>query len=425
MRGARGPHRLRRPAHYLIGRRFPALAYADYRMLWTGQAVSVVGSQLQFTAMNWHIATLVSKEFAPYALGLAGLFRFMPIIALSLIGGAIADIHDRRKILLITQSYMALVAVVLGSLTAANSMTLVSMYLLIAVNGACFAFDNPARQSLTPMLVPPEHLANAASLNSLAFQTAQIAGPAIAGLLIAYGNLAITYFVNAVSFGAVLVALAQIHPPSITHAPGEKPDLSIESLKEGLSFVRRTPILVWTMTLDFFATFFSSASSLLPLIAKDVLGVGATGYGILASASAAGSLAAGGAMSLLPTIRNQGKVIIAAVFCYGLATIAFGLSKAFWLSWVMLALVGASDTVSTILRQTIRQIATPIRLQGRSTSINMIFFMGGPQLGELEAGVVAGLIGVPGSVVVGGLGCVAITAWIAAKAKHLREFVSK
>ena len=188
-------------------------------------------------------------------------------------------------------------------------------------------------------------------------------------------------------------------PEGVAAEPGEeKARVSLGALTEGLSFVRRTPILVWTLTLDFLATFFSSANALLPIFARDILHVGARGYGLLAAAEAVGALLTGMLLSLLPQIRQQGRTVIWAVVAYGLATVAFGASHLFWLSWLALALVGAADSVSTILRQTIRQLVTPDRLRGRMTSVNMIFFMGGPQLGELEAGLAATWLGAPWSV---------------------------
>ncbi|HVS21183.1 MAG TPA: MFS transporter, partial [Pyrinomonadaceae bacterium] len=202
----------------------------------------------------------------------------------------------------------------------------------------------------------------------------------------------------------------------------EKSSLSLAALIEGLRFVWRTPIIVQTMTLDFVATFFASANQLLPIFAKDILKIGAQGLGFLASAPAIGAVIAGLVMARFGTLRKQGAVVIGSIAIYGAATVAFGFSRIFWFSLVMLAVTGAADTVSTILRQTIRQLSTPNNLRGRMTSINMIFFMGGPQLGEVEAGTVAALIGAPLSVVTGGIGCLigAIVALLAAK--NLRRY---
>jgi MFS family permease len=191
---------------------------------------------------------------------------------------------------------------------------------------------------------------------------------------------------------------------------------------EGLRFVWRTPIIVQTMTLDFIATFFASANQLLPIFAKDILQVGARGLGFLASASAVGAVLAGLVMARLGILKRQGVIVIVSVATFGAATIAFGLSRVFWFSLAMLAITGAADTVSTILRQTIRQLATPNNLRGRMTSVNMIFFMGGPQLGELEAGTVAALVGAPLSVLTGGIGCLLAAGVAIVAAKTLRRY---
>lgn len=191
---------------------------------------------------------------------------------------------------------------------------------------------------------------------------------------------------------------------------------------EGLRFVWRTPIIVQTMTLDFVATFFASANQLLPIFAKDILQVGARGLGFLASAPAVGAVCAGLVMARLGILKRQGLIVIVSVAIFGAATIAFGLSRAFWFSLAMLAVTGAADTVSTILRQTIRQLATPNNLRGRMTSVNMIFFMGGPQLGELEAGTVASIFGAPLSVLTGGIGCLVAASVAIVAAKTLRRY---
>ena len=395
---------------------FIALQHRDFRLLWLGQLISQAGSAMQVLAINWHISVLTN--YNPLALGLVGLSRFVPIIFFSLVGGALADARDRRKVMIVTQSAMAIFAAILGLLTDAGLQTVWPIYALNVLSAAAAAFDNPARQSLIPALVPREHLANALSLNSIMFDVATIVGPMLAGLLIGVRDVAIVYWLNAISFLAVIGALLIMHP-----AQQEiKRTASVGSVLEGLRFVFRQPIVRSTMLLDFFATFFSSATQLLPIFAAQILQVGAGGYGLLTAAAAIGSLIAGSLMGFMTRIRRPGAVILWSVAIYGLATLMFGVSRSFVVSLLMLAATGASDTVSMILRQTIRQVVTPDELRGRMTSVNMIFFMGGPQLGEVEAGVVAALLGAPLSVITGGLGClvaVAVTAW---KVPTLRRF---
>jgi MFS family permease len=201
--------------------------------------------------------------------------------------------------------------------------------------------------------------------------------------------------------------------------------VSYAALKEGLAFVWRTPVIVQTMTLDFAATFFASATALLPIFAEEILHVGARGLGLMAAAPAVGSVITALLIARTGGFSKQGRVVIWSIAVFGLATVAFGLSRAFWFSLAMLAVTGSADTVSTVLRQTIRQLATPNHLRGRMTSINMVFFMGGPQLGEVEAGFVAALIGAPLSVVTGGLGSLLAALVAAVKAKALRNYESE
>jgi MFS family permease len=261
-------------------------------------------------------------------------------------------------------------------------------------------------------------------LNSTAFQCAQVLGPVFGGLLIDRRMLGWAYLANSFSFMAVLVALAMMRlPPSMPlHGEAERGKFSLGGLLEGLRFVWQTPILVSTMTLDFLATFFSSANSLLPVFATDILGVSGRGYGLLAAANSVGSLAAGAIVATRRPIVRQGRTVVLAVGVFGAATVLMGLSRWYWLTWLALAVVGASDTVSTILRQTIRQLISPDRLRGRMTSINMIFFMGGPQLGEMEAGLVAAWLGAPISVISGGVACLLATALLAARSPALLQY---
>src|SRR5512136_1724305 len=400
---------------------FVALQHRDFRLLWLGQLISQAGSMMQVVAINWHISVLTN--YSPLALGFVGLSRVAPIIFFSLVGGAVADAHDRRKIMLVTQSAMAIFAAILGFLTDRGLQVVWPIYLLNALAASAAAFDSPARQALIPSLVSREHLTNALSLNSIMFDVATIVGPMIAGLLIGVRDVAIVYWLNAVSFLAVIAALLIMHPAK----QEVKRTASIGAVKEGLRFVFRQPIVRSTMLLDFFATFFSSANQLLPIFAAQVLQVGAIGYGLLSAAAAIGSLIAGSAMGFITRIRKPGAVILWSVAIYGLATLVFGISRSFIVSLLMLAATGASDTVSMILRQTIRQVVTPDELRGRMTSVNMIFFMGGPQLGELEAGLVAALFatpvtGVTVSVVSGGIATILAAGVVAAATPVVRRY---
>jgi len=399
---------------------FASLRHRDFRLLWMGQIVSVTGSQMQMVAINWHIYLLTHSAFA---LGLVGLFRAGPIVLCSLIGGVVADVIDRRRLMMATQTVMLTCSGILALVTFSGSQRVWPIYLLTAIASAAWAFDTPARQALVPALVPAKDFPNAVSLGMLMFQMGMIIGPALAGFLLASRGPELVYGLNAASFVAVIVGLALMRTRSRSDPEeGKATRVSFEALMEGLRFVWRTPVIVQTMTLDFVATFFASANQLLPIYAKDILQVGAQGLGFLVSAPAVGAVCAGLVMARMGVLKKQGLIVILSVAVFGAATIGFGLSRVFWFSLLMLAAIGAADTVSTILRQTIRQLATPNNLRGRMTSINMIFFMGGPQLGELEAGSLAALAGAPFSVVTGGAACLIAAVIALGAAKKLRSY---
>ncbi|MEO8077120.1 MAG: MFS transporter [Acidobacteriota bacterium] len=398
---------------------FASLTHRNFRLLWAGLLVSFSGSYMQAAAMLWHVSLLVPADRRALALGLVGLARIGPILLFSLISGVAADALNRRMVMLVTQSTMAVLAVVLAVLTFRGLHAVWPIYLLAACSSAAGAFDLPARHALLPSLVPRADLPNAISLNTMATQTASVAGPACGGLLIATAGVGWVYAANAVSFLFVIGALVLMKGQGMTHMTGERPrdrrDFSVSAALEGLRFVFHAPLIRSTMLLDFFATFFSSATALLPIFAQDVLHVGARGYGWLYAAPAAGAVLTSGLMiKLIDRIEERGRMLVAAVLVYGVATMVFGLSTSFWLTFACLAVTGAADTVSMVFRNLIRQLETPDHLRGRMTGVNMIFFMGGPQLGELEAGLVANWLGPVVSVVTGGIGCVLASAWVAA-----------
>ena len=401
---------------------FPALQYRNFRLLWLGQLISFSGSMMQQAAILWHVSLLVPPARRGLALGIVGLVRVGPIVVFSLLSGVAADALDRRRLMMVTQVSAALVAVTLAALTFSGLSVVWPVYVLAGLGAAASAFDGPARQALIPNLVPREHLANALSLNQIMFQSASVVGPSLGGLLIAALGVGWAYLFNAVSFLFVLVALLRMRDVPVI-ATNERAAASFGAAREGLRFVFSSPIIRATMLLDFAATFFASATALLPIFAQDVLHVGASGYGWLYAAPSIGSLLAGAIMiRLVDRIERRGVVLLWAIAAYGLATLAFGLSKMFWLTFFCLAVAGAADAVSTVLRSIIRQLMTPNRLRGRVTSVNMIFFMGGPQLGELEAGLVANWRGAPFSVVTGGFGTLIAAAAVAAGVPALRRY---
>jgi MFS family permease len=406
---------------------FVALQHRNFRLIWVGLLLSFTGSTMQTAALLWHVTLLVPPDERALALGFVGLARVVPIIVFSLVSGVVADAWDRRRLMLCTQIAAATVAILLAVLTFRGLSVVWPIYALAGLSSAVGAFDVPARHSLVPMLVPRAHLPNALSLNMIMFQTASVAGPALGGLLIAMSSVGWVYVSNAVSFTFVIVALLLMRdvPPHPAAQPGDSDRVSLGAALEGIRFVFRAPLIRSTMLLDFFATFFSSATALLPIFAQDILRVGAHGYGWLAAAPAVGAVMASVALvPLVERIERRGRTLLWAVAGYGIATIVFGLSRAFWLTFLCLAITGATDTVSAIIRNIIRQLETPDRLRGRMVGINMAFFAGGPQLGEFEAGAVANGIGAPLSVITGGIGCLIATAWVAASTPMIRHYRS-
>jgi MFS family permease len=426
----------------LSPRPYHALRHPDFRRLWLAQFVSQTGSQMQVVAINWHIYLLTRSALA---LGFVGLTRVLPVIAFSMWGGVLADRADRKRVIFVSQAVMTLVSLLLAGLAWSRRDSVAAIYLLNAVQAAAVAFDNPARQALVPRLVPAADLPGALALNLTMFQAATIVGPGLAGLLIAgtggvslpghplapaaaeTSSLGLLYLLNAVSFLFVLAAIAVIRASGKVESGPTPHELPLAALRSGLRFVFTTPLMVWTMGLDFVATFFSGAMSLLPIVADQVLHVGPSGYGWLAAAPAVGALVGSIYTSVYPLPRKQGVVLLWSVAAYGAATVVYGVSRSFALTFLALAGTGLADVVSTVIRQTLRQLLTPDALRGRMTAVNMIFFLGGPQLGELEAGFVASLfasavLGVTVSVVSGGVVTILAAAVVGAAAPIVRNY---
>ncbi len=399
------------------------LRHRNFRLIWICLALSFTGSFMQNAALLWHVSLLVPPDRKGLALGLVGLVRVIPIVIFSMISGVVADAVDRRKLMLLTQSGSAVVAVGLAWLAFSSNTAVWPVYALAALSSAVGAFDLPARQSLVPSLVPRDDLPNAISLNTIMQQTSQVLGPALGGIVIASTNVGWAYVINAVSFAAVIVALLLMRDVPRPEHPASMEAVSWAAALEGLRFVFRSPLIRSTMLLDFFATFFSSATALLPIFAQDILQVGPRGYGWLYAAPAVGATMMSMAMVLLTSrIKRRGPVLLWAVGLYGFATVAFGLSRSFWITFAALALTGVADTISMVIRNIVRQMETPDRLRGRMIGVNMVFFVGGPQLGELEAGAVANWLGAPFSVISGGLGCMIAVACVAASTPELRRY---
>ncbi len=396
----------------------PSLKHKKFFYLWLGQLISITGTQMQLWALFWHVNHLNPN---PIALGGIGLARIFPIIIFSLVGGALADSVDRRKVMFVTQSAAAFLALALALFTQFGNVTIWHIYIITAIQAIAVAFDGPSRQALIPNLLPKKDLPNAFSMTFTSFQIGSVLGPALSGFVIAYAGQVAVYYFNAISFAAVLVALALIG--NVPQSFAEKTTgVTRRAINEGIQFIASKPIILSSMLLDFVATFFASANTLMPIIAKDVLHVGVVEYGYLSAASAVGAVLAALVISQIKELRKQGLLFFGAVVVFGLATIVFGITSSLVVAWLAIATTGAADGVSTIIRNTIRQLQTPDHIRGRMTSVNQIFFQGGPQLGEIEAGAVAQFFGAPFAVISGGIGCVIGTLLIIWKWPHMMKY---
>jgi MFS family permease len=396
----------------------PSLKHKKFFYLWLGQLISVTGAQMQLWAIFWHINQLNPN---PIALGGIGVARILPIVIFSLIGGALADSVDRRKVLFVTQSTAALLALTLGLLTQFGSITIWHIYVVTALQAVTMAFDAPSRQALVPNLLPKKDLPNAFSMTFTAAQVGSVLGPALSGVVIAAFGQEAVYYINSMSFVAVIAALILIG--NVPQAFAEKAaGVSIAAIREGFRFIFSKPIIFSTMLLDFVATFFASAHTLMPIIAREVLNVSVVEYGYLSAAPAVGAVLIALVISQVKEIRRQGQIFLGSVIVFGLATVAFGATRSFIIAWLAIAVTGAADGVSTIIRNTIRQLQTPDHVRGRMTSVNQIFFQGGPQLGEIRAGVLAQLFGAPYAIISGGVFCILGTIAIAWKWPHLTKY---
>jgi MFS family permease len=388
----------------------------DFTLLWLGNLVSLAGTEMSRTAVTWQVYELTKD---PLALGAIGAARLIPLVLLALGAGVLADAFDRRKLMIGAQLAMLVSTLILAVSTQLGLASIWVIYLVTALSAAAHTLGLPARQALVPSLVPREHLAGALSLNITAWQLATVVGPTVGGILIAAAGVHLVYWLDALTFLVVVGTLLLIRSRPVA---AEKRDVSLGAALEGLRFVRRNQLIWSTMLLDFLATFFSAATTLLPLFAADILNVGPQGMGLLFAAPSAGAVVASLVTSWFGAGRRQGPLLLWAVVVFGLSTVVFGLSTSFWLSLLMLAINGAADTVSMVVRGTIRNLETPDELRGRMVAVNMLFFAGGPQLGEIEAGVAARLLGAPLSVAAGGLACVLATGAVAAVTPELRGY---
>ena len=373
--------------------------------LWFARLAGTAANQMAMVAIGWQMYALTGSA---WDLGLVGLAQFAPSIALVLVTGHVIDRHDRARILIACMAAQAAIALVLAAAAGQGFANRELLLALAAVIGAVKAFQLPTQQAITPLVVPVALLPRALAFSSAGMQAAIIAGPALGGFLYV-GGAGTVYGSCAALFAFAALRLLGLE---LRRVPRPNEAASWERLLAGVRFVRRREVVLGAISLDLFAVLLGGATALLPMFARDVLAVGPWGLGLLRGAPAAGALAMSVLLTRWPVRRRAGRVLLAAVAAYGAATLVFALSRALWLSLVALALTGAFDMVSVVIRQTLVQLETPDAMRGRVSAVNGVFIGASNQLGEFESGVTAALLGPVGSVVLGGAGSIAIAlAW--------------
>ena len=398
----------------------PSLRHRQFAIFWAGIAFAWTANQVLIWAIPWHIRAFTDN---PLALGAVGLIRLVPTVFASLFAGVIADKFNRRKVVFITQGTMGLVALFLAFFTLTGKIELWLIYLLLAIQATASIFDLPARYSITPNIVPIEALSNALSVEFIAIQIGGLVGPILSGTLINQFGQPAAYLAASILFGVMLMALLLMGNVPQERLETIRHGIDWIAIKDGIIFTFKHPLIFPSMLLDFLATLLTRADSLMPYFARDILGLNAAQYGWLSAASAMGASAAALILTQIRQIRRQGALLLGSVAMIGVAAVIFGTSRSFPISMLALILAGGSDSVSSIIRSTIRQLNTPDKLRGRMTSVNQIFFMGGPYLGDVKNGFLgATIIGVPLAVALGGVVCVASVGFVARKWPGLQRY---
>ncbi|MCC7049653.1 MAG: MFS transporter [Alphaproteobacteria bacterium] len=409
-----------------IAPRFGALEYREFRLLWIAQLTADFAANMQIFAINWHVFELlhgtgltvslfgarIDLSAAAVGLGGIGLVRLVPTLVFGIWGGLLADALDRRRLMMWTRLGVAIIAAGLFAVTLAGLAGVALLYLISAATAALAGFDTPSRQSLLPATVPPEQLSHAVSLFSLAFRISAVLAPLAGAALIGRFAIVAAYGVIAVFFAIPALCLRLMRVTRPDDAPRARP--SVAAFVEGLQYVRGMPILWGSFLIDFLSACFTTLGVLLPLLAEVVFDSGVGGYGLLAAGQPIGAVVTGLALAYWHRLRRQGALMMGSVAAYGLAAAMVGLSRSIWLSFALLTVVGAADTVGTVIRGLWRQTMTPEHLRGRVISIALVFFRGGPRMGELLAGLSAALLGAPMAIVAGGMAtvtCVAVMIW--------------
>lgn len=393
------------------------LRHRDFRIFWSGLLLSSVGSQFTQVAMAWQIYELTDS---PLQIGMLGLARAVPQMFILLFGGLLADAMNRRKLMMMTQASLVLVSAMLAWFTAAGQVTPGMLYAGTVFLALFSSLESPSRQALVTNLVPAEDLPRATALASSQRQIATIAGPSMAGVVIAFGGTAVCYAVDGLSWLLMLGALALIRAP--LPGRGGWRTIRLDGLAAGFRFVWGHAVIFPFLMMDFGVNIFGTVRSLFPIYARDILAVGPEGLGILYAASAAGALIGAFGFSLWGTARHAGRWILIGVALYGFCLLFFAVSRSFWMSVIFLIGSGVGDTISAILRSTINQLSTPDELRGRMASINSIFTNGGPQFGQFQAGALAALIGAEAAAASGAVAILCVVGILLARFPSLRNY---
>ena len=403
----------------------PLRGSRDFRLLWFGQLISLTGRQLTAVALPWQVFLLTGSSLA---VGLIGLVQVVPLIVLSIAGGAIADRWDRRTVILWTEFGMALSSAALLAGALHGHPPLWYLYVVTGIQAGLSGLNQPARSASIPMLVSADRLPAAFALNQVMFNTTLVVGPMIAGLIIAAGGNGLAgvswaYGIDVATFAASLVATLLLRPLRPERAEGEEATTGIAAIKEGFAFLRGKRVLNSTFYIDLVAMIFGMPRALFPALALDVFHVGAFGLGLMNAAPAAGALLGALTSGWLGGVRRQGAAVVWAVVAWGASIAAFGLLGSFFgLALVALAIAGAADVVSAVFRSTILQTGIPDSLRGRITAVHIMVVTGGPRIGDFEAGLVATLTTPVFSVVSGGLACIVGAAAIAWRIPELWRY---
>ena len=388
----------------------PLRVSADYRRLWAGTTVAQLGQQMTAVAIAYQVWSLTRSSFA---VGMVGAFSVVPLIVFGLYGGTLVDRFDRRLVAIVASTGLWLFSVVLVIQAVIGLDQVGLLYAVVGAQSACFAVNNPARQTIVPRLLPARLLPAANALTTLSFNVGFTVGPLAGGALIAIGDgFVLPYAVDAVTFLAALYALWRLPPvpPEVVVRQSTR-----HSLAEGFSFLRARTNVLMTFLVDLCAMVFAQPRALFPELADTVYGGGARTLGLLQAAPAIGAIAAGVSSGWLGKVQRQGLAILLCVIGYGASVAVFGLAGSLWLGVFFLALSGAFDMVSAAFRSTILQVAAPDELRGRLQGVFIVVVAGGPRVGDLTAGTLGSLVGPTLAVVAGGCACMAATAALAVR----------